>query len=265
MVQLREFVGEFVGTFLMVFFGVGVVATTVLFGAHSGTFQVAIVWGIAIALAIYATRNLSNAHFNTAVSVAMVIAKRMPASKLPAYLAGQLLGAIAAAAALFGLLGPSIEQTVATTGGYGQASSASAIFLEVYPNTAQGIVNTPVAFCAEALGVFLLVTLIFALTEGANLGRPDANLAPLLIGLIVTSIICVVGPLTDAGLNPARDLGPRIVGAIAGWSSFAFSWEIVLVYVVGPLVGGSLAALVLKFAIEPLIRDAARKERRDVA
>jgi glycerol uptake facilitator protein len=254
MVHLKEFLGEFIGTFIMVFFGVGAVAVTVLFGAHSGTLQIGLIWGVAIALAIYATRNLSNAHFNTAVSVAMVLSKRMSAKKLPVYLTAQLLGAIIAAWVLFALLGGSIDAAVASVGGWSEPSGIASVFLETYPNTPLAEVSTTGAFAAEAIGVFLLVTMIFALTEGANLGRPDTNLAPLFIGLTVTIIICVVGPLTDAGLNPARDLGPRIVGALAGWGSFAFSWEIILVYVCGPLVGGALAALVLLFVIEPLMR-----------
>ncbi len=73
----RDFVGEFIGTFILVFFGCGSVAVTVLFSAHVGLFQVAIVWGIGVALAIYATRHLSCAHLNPAVSIAMVVAKRM--------------------------------------------------------------------------------------------------------------------------------------------------------------------------------------------
>jgi glycerol uptake facilitator protein len=213
-----------------------------------------LVWGVAIALAIYATRNLSNAHFNTAVSVAMVLSGRMPAGKLPVYLTAQLAGAIAAALALFALLGGSIDVAVASAGGWNEQSAIASVFLETYPNSPLAEVSTGSAFAAEAIGVFLLITLIFALTEGANLGRPDTNLAPLFIGLTVTIIICVVGPLTDAGLNPARDLGPRVVGALAGWSGFAFSWEIILVYVGGPLVGAIVAALVLLFIIEPLMK-----------
>ncbi|MDR2493361.1 MAG: aquaporin [Coriobacteriales bacterium] len=249
---IREFLGEVIGTFLMVFFGVGAVAVTVLFGAHSGTFQVAIVWGITIALAIYATRNLSNAHFNSAVSLAMVISGRMPLSKLPLYVAGQLVGALAAAAAIVFLLGDSIALALSEAGGFDAPSAIKSVLIETYPNTAHAVVSMPVAFAAEALGVFFLVTLIFALTEGANIGRPDSGTAPLFIGLVVTVIICFVGPLTDAGLNPARDLGPRVIGALMGWGATAFSWDILAVYVAGPLVGATLAALALVFVIEPL-------------
>jgi glycerol uptake facilitator protein len=252
MEQLREFAGEFIGTFLMVFFGVGVVVTTTIFGASTGPFQIALTWGVAIALAIYATRHLSNAHFNTAVSLAMVISGRMPARKLPVYIIAQLLGAIAAAGMLFLLMGPSIAQAVEAAGGWGEPSGISSVFLGVWPNNADALVSAPLAFVVEMLGTFLLIVMIFSLTEGANLGRPDSNLAPLFIGLTVSALIVVLAPLTNAGINPARDLGPRIVGALAGWGDFAFSWDIILVYVLAPLVGGLLAALVLMFVIEPL-------------
>jgi glycerol uptake facilitator protein len=261
--QLREFVGEFVGTFLMVFFGVGVVTTTTIFGASTGPFQIALTWGVAIALAIYATRHLSNAHFNTAVSLAMVISGRMPAKKLPVYIIGQLLGAIAAAGLIFLLMGPSINEAVMAAGGWDSPSGISSVFLGVWPNNAQAVVSMPLACIVEMAGTFLLIVMIFSLTEGANLGRPDSNMAPLFIGLTVTALIVVLAPLTNAGINPARDLGPRIVGAIAGWGSFAFSWEIILVYVVAPLVGGLLAALVLMYGIEPLTSKGKAAEKAD--
>lgn len=80
----------------------------------------------------------------------------------------------------------------------------------------------PLAMGAEAFGTFLLMLMIFCLTEGCNLGRPDNNLAPVFIGLTITSIICLIGPLTQAGLNPARDFGPRLVAWIFGWGDAAF-------------------------------------------
>jgi glycerol uptake facilitator protein len=179
----------------------------------------------------------------------------MPLRELPVYIVGQLLGAIAASGVLWLLLSSSVEQSVQFLQvGFAEPSAVSAIFVETYPNTANAVVSTPVAFLAEALGTFTLVCLIFALTEGANLGRPSPSMAPLFIGLTVTIIICVIGPLTNAGLNPARDMGPRIVGAFVGWSSFAFSWEILLVYVGGPLVGGALAALLTVTLLEPISR-----------
>lgn len=86
-----DFVGEFMGTYLLVFFGSGSVMVSVLYSAFSGLFQVAAIWGIGVTLAIYATRHLSCAHLNPAVSIAMVIAKRMRIAKLLPYFAGQFL------------------------------------------------------------------------------------------------------------------------------------------------------------------------------
>ena len=96
-----DFVGEFIGTFLLVFFGCGSVTVSVLDSAFSGLFEVAAIWGIGVTLAIYATRHISCAHLNPAVSIAMVLAKRMQISKLAAYLAGQFLGAFVASRAVF--------------------------------------------------------------------------------------------------------------------------------------------------------------------
>lgn len=85
-----EFTGELIGTFILVFFGCGSVAVTVLFSSHVGLFQVAAVWGLGVALAIYATRHLSCAYLNPAVSLAMVIGGRMSLRKLPVYVTAQL-------------------------------------------------------------------------------------------------------------------------------------------------------------------------------
>ena len=78
------------------------------------------------------------------------------------------------------------------------------------------MVSMPLAMFAEGFGTFLLVMFIFALTEGCNVGRPSDALAPLFIGLTVSSIIFLVAPLTQAGLNPARDFGPRLVAWLMG-------------------------------------------------
>lgn len=83
----REFMGEFLGTFLLVLFGCGSVAVSVLFNAYNGLIQIALVWGIGVSLAIYATRHLSCAHLNPAVTLAMVTSKRMLIKKMPTYIA----------------------------------------------------------------------------------------------------------------------------------------------------------------------------------
>jgi glycerol uptake facilitator protein len=119
------------------------------------------------------------------------------------------------------------------------------IFGEFYPDPGladRASVSMWNAFFAETMGTFVLVFLIFSLTEGCNVGRPDDSLAPLFIGGAVTLIISVIAPLTQAGLNPARDLAPRLFAYFAGWHQATMpdrQYGFLIVYVAGPICGGS--------------------------
>ncbi len=261
MIISREFLGELLGTFILVLFGCGAVAVSVLFGSLQGLLQVALVWGIGVSLAIYLTRHLSCAHLNPAVSLAMVLGRRMRADKLPVYLCGQFLGAFFAGAVVYLLFSPSImafETAHSIARGSTESIKLAMILGEYYPNPlGTAVVSLPLAMIAETLGTFVLVLMIFALTEGCNVGRPDNALAPVFIGLTVTVVICLIAPLTQAGLNPARDFGPRLVAWLAGWGSAAFPdhcggffW----VYVAAPIIGGQLAALFFVYLLEPAMK-----------
>lgn len=260
---LSEFIGEFIGTFILVLFGCGSVAVTVLFSAHSGLFQVAMIWGIGVSLAIYTTRHLSCAHLNPAVSVAMVIGKRMNIGRLPVYLVAQFLGAFIAAGVLYIIFSSSIaqfEQLNQIVRGTSDSIRSAMMFGEYYPSPGAGpnaSVSMMTAFIAESMGTFALVFLIFSLTEGCNTGRPDNSIAPILVGLTVTIIISILAPLTQAGLNPARDLSPRVFSMLAGWGKAALpdtNAGFLVVYVIGPLLGGAAASLVFTKIIEPAMK-----------
>ena len=261
--KLHEFMGEFIGTFLLVLFGCGSVAVSVLYSAHVGLFQVAMVWGLGVTVAIYATRHLSCAHLNPAVSIAMVLGQRMALRKLPVYVGAQFIGAFAAAATLYLLFAASIAQFESLhhiLRGAPDSVRTAMMFGEYYPNPGAGtaaVVGTFTAFLAEAVGTFVLVFLIFSLTEGCNLGRPDDALAPLFIGLTVTIIISIIAPLTQAGLNPARDLSPRIFAMLAGWGKAALpdpGIGFLTVYVLGPICGALVASGLFTYVIEPLMK-----------
>jgi glycerol uptake facilitator protein len=260
--KIHDLAGELVGTFILVFFGCGSVAASVIFSSNNGLFQVAAVWGGGVALAIYATRHLSCAHLNPAVSLAMVAGDRMSASRLPFYLLGQFGGAFLAAAVLFLLFDDAInayELSRGITRGAADSMQTAMIFADFFPNP--GLkeslpVSVLTAFWAEAVGTFFLVFMIFALTDGCNLGRPDAALSPLFIGLTVTLIISVIAPLTQAGINPARDLGPRLFAALSGWGRAAFPTPLhsfFTVYVAGPCIGGLAAAMFFTRILQPLM------------
>jgi glycerol uptake facilitator protein len=256
---MKECTGELLGTFLMVLFGCSSVVVATLFGEYSGIFQIALVWGFAVMLAIYLTRHLSCAHLNPAVSVAMALSKRMKASKLPKYLAAQFLGAFLAGLVVFLLFSPSIEAYETAHGilrGSPESAATARMFGEFYTGGA-ATTSLALAIAAEGFGTFLLVLLVFSLTEGCNVGRPSDTMAPVFIGLAVASIICIVAPLTQAGLNPARDFGPRIVAWLCGWGSAAFPDDcggFFWVYILAPIVGGCIAAMFFVHVLEPLMQ-----------
>ncbi|WP_321343753.1 MIP/aquaporin family protein [uncultured Draconibacterium sp.] len=262
----KEFIGEAMGTFILVLFGCGSVAVSILFEAFSGLFQIAIIWGIGVTLAIYLTRHISCAHLNPAVSLSMAVSSRMKWAKLPIYLFAQFFGAFLAGLILYVFFAPSIEnyeQVNAITRGAPESIQTAKMFGEYYSipgNSA--MVSMPLAMATEAFGTFILVLLIFALTEGCNVGKPHDNIAPLFIGLTVTAIICLIAPLTQAGINPARDFGPRLVALLFGWGKAAFPDNhggFLFVYILSPLIGGVIAAAFFTKVLEPAMNTANRK------
>lgn len=254
-------IGEMLGTFILTLFGCCSVAVAILFGEYNSIFQIGLVWGLGVTLAIYLTRNICCAHLNPAVSVAMVVAGRMDVRKLPGYLLAQVVGAILAGLVLYGLFHTSIAHYEALhdiVRGTAASVDTARMFGEFYPNpgdSLHAVVTLPLAICAEGFGTFLLALFIFCLTEGCNVGRPSSDLQPVFIGLTVSSIIFFIAPLTQAGLNPARDCGPRLVAYLMGWGNAALpdaagGWF--WVYIAAPVLGAVLAALLFKFVIEPL-------------
>lgn len=236
-------------------------ACAILFGEYVSIFQIGLVWGLGVTLAIYLTRHLSCAHLNPAVSVAMVVAGRMNVKKLPVYLIAQFLGAFLAGWTLYLLFAPSIlgyEATHDIVRGTAASVDTARMFGEFYPNPGDSgaVVSLPLAMFAEAFGTFLLALFVFCLTEGCNVGRPSEPLQPLFIGLTVSSIIFFIAPLTQAGLNPARDAGPRLVACLAGWHSAALPDAVggwFWVYILSPIIGGAIAALLFRLIIEPMM------------
>lgn len=256
----KEFFGEFAGTFLLVLFGCGSVAVSVLYDAHSGLMQIGMIWGVGVTLAVYATRHLSCAHLNPAVTAGMVAAGRMLSRKLPGYWLAQTLGAILAALALYACFASAIESYELAHGitrGTPESAAVAKMFGEYYnlPGSAS-VVGYWLAAFVEAFGTFLLVAMIFSLTEGCNVGKPSSDTEPIFIGLTVASIICLLAPLTQAGLNPARDFGPRLVAWLLGWGEAAWpdqSGGFLVIYVIAPIIGGLFAACLFRFFIDPMM------------
>lgn len=256
---MKEFIGELLGTFMLVLFGCGSVAVATLFGEYNGILEIGLSWGIGVMLAIYLTRHLSCAHLNPAVTIAMVVGGRMRANKLFKYISAQLIGAFIAGGTLLLLFMPYIEAYELSHGivrGSAESVELARMFGEYYANGAVKI-SMIGAMGAEALGTFLLLIFIFALTEGCNVGRPSTTMTPVFIGLSVTAVICLIAPITQAGLNPARDFAPRMVAWIGGWGDAAFpdsNGGFFFVYILGPVLGGIVASLFFMYVLEPLMK-----------
>lgn len=258
--------GEYVGTLILVFFGVGSVMAAVATGAQAGLWQVAVVWAIGVSLAIYATAAYSGAHINPAITLVAAVYDRMPIQRVVVYWIAQMAGAITATFILYMIFHEAIleleRQHGLLRGGPGSELSAM-VFGEYFPNPAVfgsdekawRIVSVKTAFLAEMVGTAFLAFMVGALTSERNMARPPAGATAVMIGLTVAAIISVIAPLTQAGLNPARDLGPRIVAYILGWDEIAIpgprgGW--LIVYVAGPcvgaLIGGGIQRLLAKLA-----------------
>lgn len=258
---MKHFIGEMIGTFILVFFGCGSLAVSILFGAYNGLFQIAAIWGIGLTLAIYASRGLSCAHLNPAVSIAFVAAGRMSVRRLPVYLSAQFFGAFLAAAILYVFFNAAIvyfEASHHIFRGSIESIASAKIFAEYFfqPEGSGAFLPMWVAFLAEGTGTFLLMAFILALTEGCNVGRPQEHLAPVFIGSAITILICIIAPLTQAGFNPARDFGPRLFSYFAGWGKAAIPGPdngFFIVYILAPIAGGIAASLFFRGVMQPLM------------
>jgi glycerol uptake facilitator protein len=257
-------VGEFAGTFMLVFFGCGCVAAAVLTGAQVGIFQVAIVWGLGISTAIYLTGSLSGAHLNPAVTLSFAAAGGLPVRRVPGYVIVQFLGAFCASAVLYAIFAGPLRAFEAanhiTRGGPGSEASAM-IFGEYYPNPAwhaaalggAPVVTQGAAFLSESVGTAFLVLVILCATDTRNRSHPG-TLTAATIGLTITMLISLLGPITMAGFNPARDFAPRLFSALAGWGGLVFrvnGWGWLVVYIVAPLAGGQAGALAYRLFFQP--------------
>jgi glycerol uptake facilitator protein len=249
----KWFIGEFFGTFLLVLFGCGSVCAAVTTGAQVGVFQVAIVWGLGIATAIYLTGALSGAHLNPSVTLAMAAWNGFPWRRVLPYFVAQLLGAFVASAVLYGGFSDALrlyEKTNGIVRGQAGSEATAMVFAEYYPNPAGKALTAlarermsgPAAFGTEIMATAILVLVIFCCVDERNMARPQV-LTAATIGLTITLLISLVGPLTMASFNPARDFAPRVFSMLAGWGKIPFcvngiGW--LTVYVIAPLLGGLL-------------------------
>jgi MIP family channel proteins len=251
----REAAAEFLGTFILIVFGVGVVAQTVLSRGASGSYLgINLGWGLAVALGVYAAAGISGAHINPAVTLALAVRRGFPWSKVAPYVVAQMLGAFAGAAVVFLTYR---EAFAAFDGGVRQIAGpvGTAGIFATYPQPYLSLVG---GFVDQVVGTALLMIGVLAVTDQKNTA-PPGWLSPLLVGGVVVAIGVAFGFNAGYAINPARDLGPRLFTAIAGWGGGVFSagggwWW---VPVAGPLIGGVAGtvvydALIVRYYVQPV-------------
>ncbi|XP_029199413.2 aquaporin-3-like [Acropora millepora] len=252
----REALAEFISTFILVSFGVGSVAQKVLSHGEFGTFfSINFGWGIGVTLGCYWAGGVSGAHMNPAVTLASAVVRRLDWVKVPVYCIAQFFGAFIASAVVYGIYYDSLN---AFDGGvrYVLGKKGTAGIWATYP---QAHVSTSNGFADQLFGTALLVSCIFAILDRHN-NAPNKGVAPVMIGLVVFVIGTSFGSNCGYAINPARDLGPRIFTAMAGWGTEVFTaanhWA--WVPVVACSLGGVLGAIVYMIFIElhhPLTND----------
>lgn len=217
----RKLLAEFIGTFTLIAVGVG----SILMDA--GLAAVALAHGLAIAVMVCAMAHVSGAHFNPAVTLAMLVTKNVDIMTAVKYWVAQFAGAIAGALAISWLF-PNVSGHVAGVPALGEG------------------VTMGMGLGIEALLTFFLVWVIYgiAVDQGATFG----SLAGLPIGFTISACILMAGPLTGVAINPARWLGPALVGG---------QWDDSIVWIAGPLLGAVVAALLYTMVMSPTEKAAA--------
>jgi glycerol uptake facilitator protein len=253
---LGECLAEFLGTLVLIAFGTGVVATTVAALNQSGRGTTAFVaggdwllvtfgWAVAVTLGAYVAGGVSGAHLNPALTVALALRRGFPWSRVAPYALAQTAGAFAGAALVYANYADAIRSFERGRGivrGAASSAATAGIFVTGPAPYYGGALLGPLV--DQVIGTALLVLAVFALTDERN-QPPKGNLAPVVVGLLVAAIGMSFGANAGYAINPARDLGPRLLAALAGWGAVAlpgaggYWW----VPVVGPLVGGVVGAV----------------------
>lgn len=228
---VKKIVAEFIGTWIIVVVGAGSAVVTLMLAqgeAKASSFNIGIgalgglgdwlaiglAFGIAVAAAIYIFGAVSGAHFNPAVTIALWVGKRVPASEVIPYIIAQCLGATVGAATLLAMIG----SKAATVGGLGA------------PGVFPGITVTG-ALIAEVVGTFILMLTIMGVAVDK---RAPQGWAGFLIGLVVAGVITTLGNVSGQGINPARSFGPILVDSLSGGPN---GWPNFWIFVVGPILG----------------------------
>lgn len=223
--MLKKCLAEFLGTAVLVTFGCGVAATN---GLGAGYVGIALAFGFVIVAMAYSVGNVSGCHVNPAVSLAMLVNKKLTPAEFCGYVVSQFLGATVGGFILYAMLSGTsfLAENGMGTNGYGNLSATG--------------IGAGAAFITEVVLTFVFVFAICGVTSKPNFG----NAAGIVIGLSLTLVHLLGLPLTGTSVNPARSFGAALVSAIFGCANGSAALGQVWLFIVAPLIGGACAALV---------------------
>jgi glycerol uptake facilitator protein len=252
---VAEMIAEFLGTFVLMLFGTGVVAMVVLFPAenpvatvHGGYTNITLGWGLAVTMGIYIAGEISGGHLNPAVTLAFAAFRGFPWRKVVPYSIAQTAGAFLAAALVYQNYLPAFRQFDP------QLEKTAGVFT-TFPAFPTFPAWPQAGFLDQIIGTALLLLLVLAITDELNV-PPGANLAPAMIGLVVVAIGMSFGGMHGYAINPARDFGPRLFTVVAGFKNNGLTdgSRVWWVPIVAPLLGGLLGAAVYDFGVRRFLR-----------
>ena len=234
----KKFIAELIGTFFLVFFGTGSAVVTLLIddGVNHGAagigllgglgdwLAIGLAFGLTVMACIYVFGKISGAHLNPAVTIGLLISKNISLIDSVYYIVAQAIGAVLGSLLLFVCLGaPAV-----TIGGLGATA----------PGLSVGYIP---AMIAECIGTFFLMLVVMGVAVDK---KADPGVAGISIGMTVAAVIIVLGAFTGASINPARTFGPYLMDTLLGGANL---WGFFPIYLVSPIVGAILAALVYTY------------------
>ncbi|KAJ7288082.1 major intrinsic protein superfamily membrane channel protein [Mycena rebaudengoi] len=246
---IREYIAEFLGVCILIIFGTGVQCQVVLSSAtgvassEKGSYlSISFGWGIGVALGVWVSGGISGGHINPAVTLVLATYRRFPWRKVPGYILAQILGGLTGAALVYANY---YQAIVNITIFEGDPHTRTFVTASLFSTYALDYMSNVSAFFSEFLATAVLIIVVLAINDKKNMPAP-AGLAPLALFLVILGIGASIGMETGFAINPARDLGPRILTAMVGYGRQVFTFRNhywLWCPIMAPFLGGQAGAL----------------------
>jgi len=264
---LKKYAGEALGAFLLILFGCSAVVIAVIYGQASDLFSAGLAWGFSVGIAVWVAGSVSGAHFNPAVTLGFAVIGRHPWRQVIPYWTAQVTGALAGAAGVVLVFGDAIRDFAVRNGITIGAAGSEKVAMMLAPYSphpwivgidahAYSIVPVWRGFTTELLATAVLVIVVLVLTEVRNGNSPVSWGLPLGLIVLITMLTVLTAAHTMTTLNPARDLGPRIMLAFMGFGTAAFPGPreglSMLITIGGPIAGGIIGSVLYRYVVSHL-------------